>query len=257
MTDVNLVLVRHGQSEWNRDRRMTGWSDVALNEKGRAEARAVGRLLRDTGYRFDLACTSWLQRADETLSLILDELQQADLPVYRSWRLNERHYGVMQGMSRQQAAREFGLRQFATWQSGYEQRPPAVEESDPRNPGNDPRYASLPADCLPRAESMRDTLRRVLPCWNEDIAPALRSGKRVLVVAHKTSVRVLRQQLEGISESEISALTVKTGEPLVYRLDPDLQVIWQKSLNPSSRIKRLAQAALARWIHKDAPEKTV
>ena len=257
MTEANLVLVRHGQSEWNRDRRMTGWSDVALNDRGRSEARAVGRMLVDAGCRFDLAYTSWLQRADETLRLVLEELKQTDLPVCHRWRLNERHYGVMQGMSRRQAAREFGLRQFASWQSGYEQRPPAVEDSDPRNPAKDPRYASLPAECLPRAESMRDTLQRVLPCWNEEIAPALASGKRVLVVAHKTSVRVLRQQLEGISDAEISALTVKTGEPLVYGLGADLQVVWQKSLNPSGRIKRLAQAVLARWIHQGEPEKTV
>jgi 2,3-bisphosphoglycerate-dependent phosphoglycerate mutase len=257
MTDANLVIVRHGQSEWNRDRRMTGWSDVALNARGREEARDVGRLLRQAGCRFDLAWTSWLQRAAQTLEIVLEELGQPDLPVHRDWRLNERHYGAMQGMSRQQAAREFGLRQYAGWQSGFALRPPAVSEDDPRYPGNDPRYAGIDPASLPVAESMEDTLGRVMPCWREDIVPALRAGQRVLVVAHKTSVRVLRKHLEGISDEGISALTVRTGEPLLYHLDADLRVRWQRSLNPSGRFRRFAQAALARWIHSARPEKRV
>lgn len=257
MTEANLVIVRHGQSEWNRDRRMTGWSDVPLNARGREEARDVGRLLREAGCRFDLAFTSWLQRAAETLEIVLAELGQTDLPVSRSWRLNERHYGAMQGMSRQQAVREFGLRQYAGWQSGFAQRPPAVAEDDPRYPGNDPRYAEVGPASLPVAESMQDTLGRVMPCWREEIGPALKAGKRVLVVAHKTSVRVLRKQLEGISDEDISAMTVRTGEPIVYSLDVALGVRWQKSLNPSSRFRRIAQAALARWIHSGRAEKTV
>ena len=251
MADANLVIVRHGQSEWNRDRRMTGWSDVDLNTRGRDQARAVGRILREAGYEFDIAFTSWLRRAEETLDIVLTEMDQPELPVQRSWRLNERHYGVLQGMSRQQAAREFGLRQFATWQSGYAQRPPSVAEDDPRFPGNDPRYAQLQPESLPRGESMQDTLRRVLPCWEEDIVPALGAGKRVLVVAHKTSVRAIRKLLEGISDEAISSLTVETGKPIAYALDETLAVRWQRELIPTGRVKRLAQAALARWIHSN------
>lgn len=251
MTEANLVVLRHGQSEWNRDRRMTGWSDIDLNARGREQARAVGRMLREAGYEFDVAFTSWLRRAEETLEIMLAEMDQRELPVQRSWRLNERHYGVMQGMSRRQAAREFGLRQFATWQSGYAQRPPAVAEDDPRFPGNDPRYAQVPPEALPRGESMQDTLQRVLPCWEEDIVPTLRAGKRVLVVAHKTSVRVIRKQLEGISDEKICSLAIETGKPIAYQLDESLAVHSQRSLIPSGRVKRLAQAALARWIHSN------
>ena len=174
MAEANLVIIRHGRSEWNNDRRMTGWSDVQLNPRGRKEAREAGRTLRGEGYRFDLAFTSWLQRAEETLAIVLKELGQADLPVQRSWRLNERHYGTMQGMSRDEAKQKYGLEQFKAWQTGYVHRPPAVAESDSRFPGNDPRYAGLPSSALPRAESMKDTLQRVMPCWEEDIAPALR-----------------------------------------------------------------------------------
>jgi len=244
MTEANLVIVRHGRSEWNNDRRMTGWSDVMLNERGRKEARAVGRILRSEGYVFDLAFTSWLQRAEETLSIVLTELGQAELPVSRTWRLNERHYGAMQGMNREEAKKAFGLEQFDAWQNGFVHRPPAVDESDPRYPGNDARYAELPVAVLPRAESMRDTLQRVMPCWEEGIGPALKAGKRILVVAHKTTVRVLRKQLEGISDEEISGLFIKTGAPMVYALDSDLNVLWQKSLDPAGRVKRLTQRAM-------------
>ena len=244
MGKANLVIVRHGRSEWNNDRRMTGWSDVMLNERGRKEARAVGRILRGAGYSFDLAFTSWLQRAEETLAIVLAELDQESLPVQRTWRLNERHYGAMQGMSRDEAKQIFGLEQFNTWQLGYADRPPAVPEDDSRYPGNDPRYAELPTSVLPRAESMQDTLQRVMPCWEEDIGPALRAGKRVLVVAHKTTVRVLRKQLEGISDEAISELFIKTGAPMAYGLDSDLNVQWQKSLDPAGRVKRLTQRAM-------------
>ncbi len=184
MAEANLVIIRHGRSEWNNDRRMTGWSDVKLTPRGRREAREAGRILRREGYSFDLAFTSWLQRAEETLAIVLEELGQTDLPVHRSWRLNERHYGAMQGMSREEAKQEYGLEQFKAWQRGYVHRPPAVDESDSRFPGNDPRYAELPSSALPRTESMQDTLRRVMPYWEEEIGPALKAGKRVLVVGH-------------------------------------------------------------------------
>jgi 2,3-bisphosphoglycerate-dependent phosphoglycerate mutase len=244
MSKANLVIVRHGRSEWNNDRRMTGWSDVRLNERGRKEARAVGKILRGEHYAFDLAFTSWLQRAEETLAIVLAELGQEDLPVQRTWRLNERHYGTMQGMSRDEAKQVFGLEQFNAWQLGYSDRPPAVPEDDSRYPGNDPRYADLPASVLPRSESMQDTLQRVMPCWEEGIVPALKAGKRVLVVAHKTTVRVLRKQLEGISDEEISELFIKTGAPMAYGLDSNLNVLWQKSLDPAGRVKRLTQRAM-------------
>jgi 2,3-bisphosphoglycerate-dependent phosphoglycerate mutase len=244
MSKANLVIVRHGRSEWNNDRRMTGWSDVRLNERGRKEARAVGKILRGEHYAFDLAFTSWLQRAEETLAIVLAELGQEDLPVQRTWRLNERHYGTMQGMSRDEAKQVFGLEQFNAWQLGYSDRPPAVPEDDSRYPGNDPRYADLPASVLPRSESMQDTLQRVMPCWEEGIVPALKAGQRVLVVGHKTTVRVLRKQLEGISDEEISELFIKTGAPMAYGLDSNLNVLWQKSLDPAGRVKRLTQRAM-------------
>lgn len=257
MDKANLVIIRHGRSEWNNDRRMTGWSDVRLNQRGRKEARDAGRILRAQGYSFDLAFTSWLQRAEETLAIVLKELGQADLPVERTWRLNERHYGSMQGMSRDEAKQKYGLEQFKAWQRGYVHRPPAVAESDPRFPGNDPRYAELPTSALPRAESMRDTLERVMPCWEEGIAPALRAGKRVLVVGHKTTVRVLRKQLEDISDTDISKMLVLTGAPMAYRLDPDLRVLWQRSLNPVGPVKRLALDALDLWAERTGSKHAV
>ena len=256
MDEANLVVIRHGRSEWNNDRRMTGWSDVKLNPRGRTEARAAARILRGEGYQFDVAFTSWLQRAEETLTIVLKELGQADLPVQRSWRLNERHYGAMQGMSREEAKQRFGLEQFKAWQTGYVHRPPAVAESDPRYPGNDPRYAELPPSALPRAESMKDTLQRVMPCWEQEIVPALKAGKRVLVVAHKTTVRVLRKQLEGISDADISKMLVLTGAPMAYRLDADLNLLWQKSLNPVGLVKRLALDARDLWSVRTGSVKT-
>jgi 2,3-bisphosphoglycerate-dependent phosphoglycerate mutase len=245
---ANLVLVRHGQSEWNRGRRLTGWSDVPLSEQGREEARAVGRLLASGNYRFELAFTSYLERSAETLDLVLGELGQGSLPVQRSWRLNERHYGAMQGMSRPEAARAFGLKQLVTWQSGYRERPPPVAEDDPRNPRLDPRYAGLANDLLPLSESLYDTLDRVLPVWREQILPALKQGQRVLVVAHKTSLRALRKELEGISDADIASLTVKTGEPIAYRIAPGGRVVWHRSLDPSGPLKRWFQAAIGKWI---------
>lgn len=257
MIKANLVVVRHGRSEWNNDRRMTGWSDVELNQRGRKEARAVGRILRGQGYAFDLAFTSWLRRAEETLDIVLAELGQPNLPVQRTWRLNERHYGAMQGMSREEAKQAFGLEQFNAWQTGFEDRPPPVAESDPRYPGNDRRYAELPVATLPRAESMQDTLQRVMPCWEEGIGPALKAGKRVLVVAHKTTVRVLRKQLEGISNADISELLIKTGAPMAYALNENLEVLWQKCLNPTGRVKRLAQGALDLWIERAGSQRAL
>jgi len=245
---VNLVLVRHGQSVWNQDRRMTGWSDVSLSEHGREEARAVGRILASNGYGFDVAFTSYLQRAAETLDIVLDTLGLKTIPVHRSWRLNERHYGAMQGMSRPQAVGEFGLKQLVTWQSGYEARPPPVPREDLRHPANDSRYAGVPDGLLPATESLRDTLERVMPLWQDAMLPELRAGKRVLVVAHKTSLRALRKHLEGIPDADIAGLTIRTGEPVAYRLDHGGRPMWYKSLHPSGKVKRWAQAAVARWI---------
>lgn len=248
---ATLILLRHGQSTWNASNQFTGWYDADLTEVGEAEARSAAELLTDASLLPDVVHTSLQIRAIRTAELTLGAMDRAWIPVRRSWRLNERHYGVMQGMSRRQAAREFGLRQFATWQSGYAQRPPPVAEDDPRFPGNDPRYAQVPPEALPRGESMQDTLQRVLPCWEEDIVPTLRAGKRVLVVAHKTSVRVIRKQLEGISDEKICSLAIETGKPIAYQLDESLAVHSQRSLIPSGRVKRLAQAALARWIHSN------
>jgi 2,3-bisphosphoglycerate-dependent phosphoglycerate mutase len=195
-----------------------------------------------------VAFTSVLRRATETLEIVLAALDMSGIPVNRSWRLNERHYGAMQGMSRQEAARTFGLKRLVTWQSGYGERPPPVAPDDRRHPSQDPRYAELAESLLPCTESLSDTLERVMPLWYEAILPELLGGKRVLVVGHKTSLRALRKHLEGISDADIATLTVRTGEPIAYRLDEHGALVWHKSLNPSGRVKRWAQAALGKWV---------
>jgi 2,3-bisphosphoglycerate-dependent phosphoglycerate mutase len=248
----NLVLVRHGQSLWNRGRRFTGWSDVPLTPQGRDEARAVGELLRTQGLEFDLAYTSVLERATETLRIVLELLGLEGIPVQRSWRLNERHYGAIQGMSRPEVARRYGWKQLVAWQSGYDNRPPAVSLEDERYPRHDARYDELPDSLLPRTESLKDTLERVLPYWSDTIEPQIHAGRRVLVVAHKTSLRALRKHLDGISDADIAGLTIRTGEPVIYNLDARGHSLGHNSLRPSGLIKRYVQVGLGKWIQPAA-----
>lgn len=211
-----LVLLRHGESEWNRENRFTGWTDVDLSEKGKKEAHAAGRILLQEGFAFDLAYTSVLKRAIRTLWIVLDEMDRMWIPVKRSWRLNERHYGALQGLNKSETAAEFGDEQVHVWRRSYDIRPPAVDEDDPRSPARDPRYRNLRREEIPLTECLRDTVDRFLPYWEEEIAPSIRSGKRVIIAAHGNSLRALVKHLEGISDEAIASLNIPTGIPLVY-----------------------------------------
>ena len=213
-----LVLLRHGESVWNRENRFTGWVDVDLSAKGLDEARAAGRALKAGGYRFDLAFTSVLKRAIRTLWISLDELDQMWLPVENSWRLNERHYGGLQGLNKAEMAAKFGEAQVLVWRRSYDVPPPPLPRNDPRSESHDPRYAGVP---VPEAECLKDTVERVVPDWEAAIAPAVRAGRQVLVVAHGNSLRALVKHLDGISDEAISGLNIPTGIPLAYELDAD------------------------------------
>jgi 2,3-bisphosphoglycerate-dependent phosphoglycerate mutase len=220
-----LVLLRHGESTWNRENRFTGWTDVDLSDRGRAEAQEAGRLLREGGYVFDLAYTSVLKRAIRTLGIALDALDRLWIPVTKHWRLNERHYGALQGLNKAETAARHGEAQTKIWRRSYDIPPPALAADDERHPSRDPRYAALkPAD-LPATESLKDTVARFLPFWRDTIAPTITSGQRVLIVAHGNSLRALVKELDHISDSTIVELNIPTGIPLVYELEDDLTPI--------------------------------
>jgi len=220
-----LVLIRHGESTWNRENRFTGWTDVDLNEKGRGEAKAARELLKKEGYSFDRAYVSVLKRALRTLWSILDELDELWIPVDKSWRLNERHYGSLQGLNKAETAAKFGDDQVLIWRRSYDVPPPPLEKSDERFPGHDPRYHDVPAEELPLTECLKDTVARVLPYWHEEIAPAVKRGEKVIVAAHGNTLRALVKYFDNLSEEEILALNIPTGVPLVYELDEDLKPI--------------------------------
>jgi len=231
-----LVLLRHGESDWNRENRFTGWTDVDLSARGIEEARAAGRLLRAEGCAFDLAFTSVLRRAIRTLWLALDELDLMWIPVEIDWRLNERHYGALQGLNKAETAAKFGETQVLAWRRGYDTRPPALDPSDPRNAANDPRYASLQPAAIPLTECLADTVARVLPCWEGAIAPAIRAGKRVLIAAHGNSLRALVKHLDGIADDDIVGLNIPTGIPLVYELDQHLRPLGHRYLGDAAEV---------------------
>ncbi len=237
-----LVLLRHGQSQWNLENRFTGWTDVDLSAQGIQEARDAGQLLREGGYEFDLAYTSILKRAIRTLWIALDETDQMWLPIVRHWRLNERHYGALQGLDKAETARQHGAEQVHVWRRSYAVRPPALAEDDPRYPARDRRYASLSPAEIPRAESLKDVLERFLPYWRETIAPQVECGKRVLIVAHGNSLRALVKFLDNLSEKEVVDLNIPTGIPLVYRLDAHLQPIEKAYLGDPEAARQAAQA---------------
>jgi len=239
-----LVLLRHGESDWNRENRFTGWTDVDLSETGVAEAHEAARLLAADGFQFDVAYTSVLRRAIRTLWLVLDDLDLMWLPVEGSWRLNERHYGALQGLNKAETAREYGDEQVRLWRRSYDVPPPALDPSDDRFPGRDRRYAGLPDADLPRSESLKDTVARFLPYWNEAIAPAVRSGRRVLIAAHGNSLRALVKYLDDVSDEAIVGLNIPTGVPLVYELDDDLRPLGHRYLGDASRVEA-AMAAVA------------
>jgi len=218
-----LVLIRHGESQWNRDNRFTGWYDCDLSDTGREEAAAAGRLLQDGGYTFDIAYTSVLKRAIRTCQIVLDTLDLLWIPVIKSWRLNERHYGALQGLNKAETADAHGEDQTKIWRRSYDIPPPPLTKDDPRHPSRDRRYASLTPTELPLTESLKDTVARFLPYWHEVIAPDIKAGKRVLIAAHGNSLRALVKYLDGVSESEIVDLNIPTGIPLVYELEDDLK----------------------------------
>ncbi len=220
-----LVLLRHGESVWNRENRFTGWTDVDLSERGRQEAQDAGQLLRDGGYVFDLAFTSVLKRAIRTLWYSLDALDLMWIPVAKSWRLNERHYGALQGLNKAETAQQHGDAQVKIWRRSYDIPPPALTPDDERHPSHDPRYAGLDPKALPLTESLKDTVARFLPYWHDAIAPAITSGRRVIIAAHGNSLRALVKYLDDVSESEILELNIPTGIPLVYELDDSLRPV--------------------------------
>lgn len=237
-----IVLLRHGESQWNKENRFTGWTDVPLSEKGIEEARKAGQLMKEAGFVFDVAYTSVLKRAIKTLWLSLEEMDLMYIPVTNSWRLNERHYGALQGLNKAETAEKHGMDQVKIWRRSYDIPPPALDSSDPRNPAKDPRYAGANPSDLPLTESLKETVGRFIPYWLETIAPVVKSGKRVIIAAHGNSLRALVKYLDNISEADIVELNIPTGVPLVYELDADLKPIRNYYLGDPEEIKKAAEA---------------
>jgi len=243
-----IVLLRHGESAWNRENRFTGWTDVGLSEKGVGEARAAGRLLASEGYDFDFAFTSVLTRAITTLNLVLEEMQRVWLPVQKEWRLNERHYGALQGLNKAETAARYGEEQVLAWRRSYDVRPPALEAGDEREAARDRRYAALGRDEIPRTESLEDTVARVVPVWRERIAPRVSAGDRILVAAHGNSLRALIKYFDGMSDEAIVAENVPTGVPLVYSFDDALRPRGREYLGDAQAIAQAMTSVAAQGM---------
>ena len=235
-----LVLLRHGESAWNLANRFTGWTDVDLTEAGRRQARTAGALLRDGGFEFDVAFTSVLKRAIRTLWIALDEMDRMWVPVHRDWRLNERHYGALQGLDKAETAARYGEDQVLKWRRSYDEPPPALDPGDERHPGGDPRYAGVPD--LPRTECLKDTVERMMPLWEGTIAPRVRAGERALVCAHGNSLRALVKHLGGISDEDVLGVNIPTGAPLVYELDTGLREIGHRYLGDPAEVEAAMRA---------------
>jgi 2,3-bisphosphoglycerate-dependent phosphoglycerate mutase len=245
-----LVLVRHGESTWNKENRFTGWTDVDLSDKGRLEAREAGILLRAQGYTFDVAYTSVLKRAIRTLWTILDELDLMWIPVHKSWRLNERHYGALQGLNKAETAAKFSEQQVKIWRRSYDVPPPPLEPDDERYPGRDPRYKALSPQELPLTECLKDTRTRLRPLWRETIAPAIREGRKVLIAAHGNSLRALVMYLDNVSGQDIVETNIPTGMPLVYELDDNLKPLTRYYLGDPEKVKAAMEAVAAQGKKK-------
>jgi 2,3-bisphosphoglycerate-dependent phosphoglycerate mutase len=240
-----LVLLRHGESQWNLENRFTGWTDVDLTPQGLEEARRAGKLLADEGFEFDLAFTSVLKRAIRTLWTVLDEMDRMWIPVHQLWRLNERHYGALQGLNKAETAARFGDEQVLIWRRAYSIAPDPLPDGDPRGAEHDPRYQSLAAADIPRTECLKDTVARVIPAWREHIAPAVRAGRQVVIAAHGNSLRALIKYLEDVSEDEIVGLNIPTARPMVYELDEQLRPIRRYYLGDAAEIAAAAAAVAA------------
>ncbi len=240
-----IVFMRHGESTWNLENRFTGWTDVDLTEKGVVEARRAGQLLQDAGFSFDLAYTSVLKRAIRTLWVTLDEMDLMWLPVVHSWRLNERHYGALQGLNKAETAARYGDAQVMIWRRSYDTPPLPLEPSDPRSSAGDPRYARLQPEQIPLTECLKDTVARAMPLWDESIAPAIRAGKRILISAHGNSLRALIKMLDGISDADIVGLNIPNGQPLVYELDANLKPIRSYYLGDAQAVQAAMDAVAA------------
>ncbi len=237
-----LVLIRHGESEWNQQNRFTGWVDVDLSEKGRAEALKGGKALAEQGFKFDLAYTSVLKRAIHTLDCVLSQIDQVWLPVHKEWRLNERHYGALQGLDKAETAARHGEDQVKIWRRSYDTPPPKMETSDPLHPSKDPRYKNVNAKDLPSGESLKDTVARFLPLWNDTIAPQIKAGQRVLIVAHGNSLRALMQHLEHMTPDQIMAVNMPTGIPMMYELDKDFKVLKREFIGDEEEVRKAIEA---------------
>lgn len=222
---IKLVLVRHGQSEWNLENKFTGWTDVALSEKGVEEAKEAGRVLKEKGYHFDMAFTSVLKRAEDTLDYILEEMGETNIQIKRSWKLNERHYGALQGLNKDETRKKYGAEQVLLWRRSTNVRPPALEVTDKRYPGNDPKYKDLTPDELPKTENLLDTIKRVIEYWDSDIKPELEQGKKIIIAAHGNSLRGLVKYLDNLTDEEIIKTEIQTGNPICYELDDNLKPI--------------------------------
>ena len=247
---TKLVLIRHGESTWNKENRFTGWTDVDLSAKGREEALEGGRVLKAEGYTFDVAYTSVLKRAIRTLWSVLDEMELIWIPVHRSWRLNERHYGALQGLNKAETAAKFGEDQVKIWRRSYDIPPPPLSPDDERYPGHDPRYRNLTSAQLPLTECLKDTVARFLPLWHETIAPEIRGGQKVLIAAHGNSLRALVMFLDNIPEKDIVELNIPTGMPLVYELDDNLKALNRYYLGDPEKVKAAMEAVAAQGKKK-------
>lgn len=246
-----LVLLRHGQSEWNRQNRFTGWTDVGLSEKGVLEAERSGAILKKNGFSFDVAYTSFLKRSVQTLRIVLEVMGLESLPVRASWRLNERHYGALQGLDKDETALKFGREQVQLWRRSYDIAPPALDENDVRYPGNSGKYKSVPPDEIPLTESLKDTVKRFMPYWEEQILPDLREKKKVLISAHGNSLRALVKHLDGISDEDVPSLEIPTGVPLVYDMDDENRAVRSYYLDGTDQVKNVFEKSLDKEQHND------
>jgi 2,3-bisphosphoglycerate-dependent phosphoglycerate mutase len=239
---IKLVLLRHGESTWNKENKFTGWTDVGLNEKGIEEAKEAGRILKKEGYTFDVVYTSVLKRALDTTDIVLDVMELKHIPIYKSWRLNERHYGALQGLNKTEVKEKYGEEKFMQWRRSFDIQPPALTEDDPRYPGKDPLYEDLDKGLIPLTECLKDVIKRFMPYWDETIVPIVKEGKKVIISSHHNSLRALVKYLDNMSNDEIIHLNIPTGVPLVYELDDELKPIKHYYLGNPEEIKKAAES---------------